>query len=212
MNKDVERLDPALREVAARLKAAPQARVSPGFAQGVMAAVHSERVTVRAGFFRRLNAPAIFAAAAAIVALLGAAALFMAPAPRFATAADFPGIGLADGSRPSPAVAPYVQAYAVRALASDPSAPSDVLSRAVAEIARAQNADGGWGSPDLTARNVAALALAVRAGDEAAACAWKRGVRYLRAHGMAETDDPFAADDARLGSSPVAVNAGPFDR
>ena len=57
MNKDVERLDPALREVAARLKAAPQARVSPGFAQGVMAAVHSERVTVRAGFFRRLNAP-----------------------------------------------------------------------------------------------------------------------------------------------------------
>ena len=27
-----------------------------------------------------------------------------------------------------------------------------------------------------------------------------------------ETDDPFAADDARLGSSPVAVNAGPFDR
>ena len=212
MNKDVERLDPALREVAARLKAAPQARVSPGFAQGVMAAVHSERVTARAGFFRRLNAPAIFAAAAAIVALLGAAALFMAPAPRFATAADFPGIGLADGSRPSPAVAPYVQAYAVRALASDPSAPSDVLSRAVAEIARAQNADGGWGSPDLTARNVAALALAVRAGDEAAACAWKRGVRYLRAHGIAETDDPFAADDARLGSSPVAVNAGPFDR
>ena len=63
MNKDVERLDPALREVAARLKAAPQARVSPGFAQGVMAAVHSERVTARAGFFRRLNAPAIFAAA-----------------------------------------------------------------------------------------------------------------------------------------------------
>ena len=55
MNKDVERLDPALREVAARLKAAPQARVSPGFAQGVMAAVHSERVTARAGFFRRLN-------------------------------------------------------------------------------------------------------------------------------------------------------------
>ena len=38
------------------------------------------------------------------------------------------------------------------------------------------------------------------------------GVRYLRAHGIAETDDPFAADDARLGSSPVAVNAGPFDR
>jgi len=204
MNEDVERLDPALREVVARLKVAPQARVRPGFAKDVMAAVHAERVAERTGFFRRLNAPALFAAAAAIVALLGAAALFMTPAPRFATAADFPGIGLADGSRPSSTMAPYVQAYAVRALASDPSAPSELLSRAVAEIARAQNADGGWGTPDLTARNVAALALAVRAGDEAAACAWKRGVRYLRAHGMAETEDPFAADEARMGTAPVA--------
>jgi len=143
-----------------------------------------------------LDAPALFAVAAAIVALLGAAALFLAPAPRFATAADFPGIGLADGSRPTDAVAPYVQAYAVRSLASDPSAPSEVLSRAVADLARSQHADGGWGSPALTARNVAALAAAVRMGDEAAACAWKRGVRYLRAHGIPETD-PFAADDSR---------------
>ena len=203
MNDDLERLDPDLRGVAARLRAAPMARVRPDFRDCVMGAVRGGLASRPRGFFRRLDASSFFMAAAALVALLGVAALFMAQAPRFATAADFPGIGLADGSRPTPAVAPYVQAYAVRMLASDPSAPSEALSLAVAEIARAQHADGGWGSPSLTARNVAALAAAVKAGDEAAACAWKRGVRYLRAHGMPETD-PFAADEPRLDDAPVA--------
>ena len=191
MNDDVERLEPELRAVAARLRAAPQARARPGFAADVMAAVHADRI-LRFGFFRRINLPAM-SAAAALVALLGAAALSLVPAPRFATAADFPGIGLADGSRPPQAVAPYVQAYAVCALVGDPKAPSEAISIAVAEIARTQRADGGWGSPALTVRNVAALAAAVKAGYEAGACAWKRGVRHLRAHGIPETN-PFVFD------------------
>jgi len=193
MNEDIERLEPELRAVAARLKAAPQAHVRPGFAADVMAAVRADRV--RAGVLHRIGTPAAFAAAAALAVLLGASALFLASAPAksFATAAEFPGIGLADGSRPTSAVAPYVQAYAVRALASDPSAPSEALSRAVAEIASAQHADGGWGPPALTARNVAALAAAVKLGNETAVCAWKRGVRHLRAHGIPETD-PFASE------------------
>ncbi len=198
MNKDIEMLGLELGAVAARLRAAPSACVRPGFSADVMSAVHAERIATKGGFFRRLSTPAIFAAAASLVAVLGVCSLFLAPAPRFSTAADFPGIGLADGSRVSSGVAPYARAYAVRALASDPSAPSEVLSKAVAEIAASQNADGGWGSPALTSRNVAALAAAVRAGDQAAACAWKRGVRYLRAHGIPETDDPFAADELRL--------------
>ncbi len=207
MNEDIEGLEPGLRDVAERIKAAPAARVRPGFCADVMKAVHAERVVDQLGATRRLNAPAVFAAAAALVAFLGVAALFLSPAPRFSTAADFPGIGLADGSRPSSAVAPYVQAYAVRALVSDPTAPHETLSRAVAEIAMAQRADGGWGSPAITVRNVAALAAAVRAGDEAAACAWKRGVRYLRAHGLPETD-PFADDASRFEMSPVAGGEG----
>ena len=201
-----------MRAFAESLRAAPQARVDDGFADRVMAAVGAEKKP-RA----KWRMPPLGVVLGLAASLTVAAAYFfihseMSSSIRKARMELLVHCQRDDGTFSSSSAAQYMQSFAVAALAEDASTHAAALDAAVGAITRSQNADGGWGSPDLTARNVAALALAVRAGDEAAACAWKRGVRYLRAHGIAETDDPFAADDARLGSSPVAVNAGPFDR
>lgn len=179
MERELEMPYPQFGEVVARLKAAPSMRVGAGFRERVMRAIAARRRWRMA-----------FAAAAAIAMLLGAASIFNPQIPTPGGACDGAEIALADGSRPAASVAPYVLPYAVRSLVSEGLARSESLSRAVAEIVSSQNADGGWGVPALTALNTAALGLAVRVGDNAAVCAWKRGVRHLRAHGIPETD-PF---------------------
>lgn len=199
MEKELEMLDPALRDVVARLKAAPSAHVSANFHARVMAsldehALPGERASRPFTARMRQRRVPLFphyrtaiAAAASIVLLLGVASLFRQQvSPSASICNENPAITLADGSRPTASVAPYVQSYAVRALVAEGLVHSEALSRAVAEIVRSQNVDGGWGVPALTARNTAALEVAVRAGNRTALCAWKRGVRHLRTHGIPE--------------------------
>jgi len=200
MDKDIEMLDPALRDVVARLKAAPTAHVRESFHADVMAALEGRPARQSTGayapswFYRNVaSRHAAFAIAATIVALLGVATLFMFPAanppvPSDIADSDAPAIELADGSRPATSIAPYAPSYAVQSLVADQSTSSETLARTVEEIAKTQNADGGWGCPELTLRNTAALAMAVRVGDKTAKSAWKRGVRHLRAHGIPEID------------------------
>ena len=66
MNEDLERdlAGTGMLDFAAALRAAPQACVSTGFADGVMAAVRAERTRApRRGFLRRLDLPSVLPAA-----------------------------------------------------------------------------------------------------------------------------------------------------
>ena len=99
-----------------------------------------------------------------------------------------------DGSFSDSSAAPYVQAFAVTGLAKAPSSDRAALDRAVDALVRTQKADGGWGNAALSARNVTALAQAEAAGVSRAREARRRGLRYLRIHGIGEIS---AADLAR---------------
>lgn len=91
-----------------------------------------------------------------------------------------------DGSFSDSSAAPYVQAFAVTGLAKDPSSDRAALDRAVEALVRTQKADGGWGNAALSAWNVTALAQAEAAGVSRAREARRRGLRYLRIHGIGE--------------------------
>ncbi|MDO4365645.1 MAG: hypothetical protein Q4D70_02535, partial [bacterium] len=78
---------------------------------------------------------------------------------------------------------------------------------AVAALVREQNAEGGWANPSLSARNVAALGQAAEAGSVHALQAYRRGMRYLRTHGIGEISLADLVREAkavstRLGPSP----------
>jgi len=191
-------------EVVAQLRAAPGAHVSPGFAAGVMVRIHAQRLR------RRISGWLALAASLAVAA--GYA--FLAGADSSADAADLAARQRADGGFAASSAAPYLQAFAVRVLANDPTSVSAALSRAVAALARSQRADGGWGNAVLTQRNAAALRAVMNTGDRAAACAYRRAARYLRLHGLSEpTDAEFAAAArdilARHGASMDAVLLSP---
>ena len=143
-----------------------------------------------------LRPAALFPLAACLVALLAVASIFFRPVPRFSLE-KLVACQRADGSFSSSTAAPYVQAYAVTVLAKDPSADRAALQQAVAALVREQNADGGWASAGLSARNVAALAAASEAGVDAAVRAYRRGVRYLRMHGIGEMSAADLSRDAR---------------
>lgn len=202
MNEDIERAlngsDADLRAFVASLRAAPQARVRDGFVAGVMAAVEAD---ARRGAFacslRGLLRPAaLFPLAACLVALLAVASIFFRPVPKFSLE-KLVACQRADGSFSSSTAAPYVQAYAVTALAKDPSADRAALQQAVVALVREQNAEGGWANASLSARNVAALAAAAEAGVDVAVRAYRRGVRYLRMHGIGEMSASDLSRDAR---------------
>ena len=202
MNEDIERIlngsDADLRAFVASLRAAPQARVRDGFAADVMAVVEAE---ARRGAFVRslrglLRPAALFPLAACLVALLAVASIFFRPVPRFSLE-KLVACQRADGSFSSSTAAPYVQAYAVTVLAKDPSADRAALQQAVAALVREQNAEGGWANASLSARNVAALAAASEAGVDVAVRAYRRGVRYLRMHGIGEMSAADLSRDAR---------------
>ena len=202
MNEDIERAlngsDADLRAFVASLRAAPQARVRNSFAAGVMAAVEAEaRRGALARSLRGLLRPAVlFPLAACLVALLAVSSIFFRPVPKFSLE-KLVACQRADGSFSSSTAAPYVQAYAVTALAKDPSADRAALQQAVAAIVREQNAEGGWANASLSARNVAALAAASEAGVDVAVRAYRRGVRYLRMHGIGEMSAADLSRDAR---------------
>ena len=192
MNRDLEltleELDAETRSLADALRAAPQARVADGFTAGVLAAVRAERArTPRWGFLRRLDIAAAIPAAAGIVLLLGVgAALLGRPAAPAWSTARLVACQRPDGTFSAASASPYVQAFAVTALARDPAGHAAALGSAVDALVREQNVQGGWASASLSARNVAALRQAAEAGVSDAVRAYRRGLRYLRLNGIVE--------------------------
>ena len=188
MNADLERdlgeAGDGLRDVVCALRRAPQAHVEAGFAARVLAHLPREGGFVR---FRTrwLSPPVLFVAAASILAVCAFVSLVMRPVPELSVA-RLAACQRGDGSFSESSAAQYVQAFAVTVLARDPSADRAALGRAVDALVRTQDAAGGWGNDALSARNVAALAQAESAGVERARAARRRGLRYLRMHGVGE--------------------------
>ncbi len=183
----LEGADAEMRAFAASLRAAPQARTAAGFTAGVMAAVRAgEAGRARRPFWGALpRLAAALPVAAGLALLFAAGSVFQRPAPAWTTA-RLVACQRPDGTFTASSAAPYVQAFAVTVLAKDPAAAPRALDSAVAALVREQNADGGWANPALSARNVAALDQAARAGSAPALRAYRRGMRYLRTHGIGE--------------------------
>lgn len=182
----LEGSDAEMRAFVASLRAAPQARTAEGFTADVMAAVRAEEAAARRPFWSVLTRLAAALPIAAGLALLFAAgSVFLRPAPAWTTA-RLVAFQRPDGTFTASSAAPYVQAFAVTVLAKDPTVAPRALDSAVAALVREQNAEGGWANPSLSARNVAALDQAARAGSAHALQAYRRGMRYLRAHGIGE--------------------------
>lgn len=209
MNGDLERAlngtDADMKAFVASLRQSPAARVSDNFTADVMARIrlsqkHSQFTSSR----RFFNPATLFPLAACLVALLAIGAIFMRPVPTF-TLSNLVACQRADGYFTGSPAAPYVQAFAVTVLAKDPTADRKSLDHAVDALVRTQNAAGGWLGNEVTARNVAALSIASKAGAARAMEAYRRGVRYLRRRGIAELAPAEMAGEAkaelaRLGS------------
>ena len=177
MNADLERdlreAGDGLCDVVSALRRAPQAHVEAGFAARVLAHLPREGGFVR---FRTrwLSPPMLFAAAASILAVFAFVSLVLRPVPKMSVA-RLAACQRGDGTFSDSSAAQYVQAFAVTVLARDPSADRVALDKAVDALVRA-----------LSARNVAALAQAESAGVAQARAARRRGLRYLRMHGVGE--------------------------
>lgn len=204
----LEGSDAEMRAFAASLRAAPQARTAEGFTADVMAAVRAEEAeAARRPFWSVLTRLAAALPIAAGLALLFAVgSVFQRPAPAWTTA-RLVACQRPDGTFTASSAALYVQAFAVTVLAKDPTVAPRALDSAVAALVREQNAEGGWANPSLSARNVAALDQAARAGSVHALPAYRRGMRYLRTHGIGEISladlvREAKAMSARLGPSP----------
>ncbi len=183
LERDLLEAGDGLGDVVAALRRAPQARVPEGFAARVMS-----RLPRKGGFVRAkwLSPTVLLAVAASLVAAFVFVSLVFRPAPQDSPAPSLSACQRSDGSFSSSSAAPYVQAFAVAALAKDPSFDRATLDLAVDTLVRTQDAAGGWGNAALSARNVAALAQAESAGVAQARAARRRGLRYLRMHGVGE--------------------------
>ena len=203
LERDLLEAGDGLGDVVAALRRAPQARVPEGFAARVMS-----RLPRKGGFVRAkwLSPSVLLAVAASLVAAFVFVSLVFRPAPQDPSAPSLSACQRGDGSFSSSSAAPYVQAFAVAALAKDPSLDRAALDLAVDTLVRTQDAAGGWGNATLSARNVAALAQAEAAGVARARIPRRRGLRYLRMNGINElsaTELVREAKDAlaRLGAS-----------
>lgn len=177
MNEDID-------DIVARLRSAPQARVSSDFTARVMGEIARQR---RESLFATRSI--WFAAAAAVVVFLGIAFVRLG-GETYESAAYAVSIQRADGTFGGGTAAPYVQAYGTAALAvSRDPAKREALVAAVNVIVRMQNAEGGWQNASQSAHNVAALAAAKAAGVAEADVPLKRGLRFLRANGIPETSE-----------------------
>ncbi len=210
MNMDMERdlaaAGDGMAELVETLRAAPQARVDDGFGDRVMRAV-AEAKGRRSPLLGAFRAGPLVAAAAVAALMLAFGSLVFRPAPRYSTA-YLVSCQRSDGTFGKGTSAPYAQAFAVKALSSGGKG-SAALSSAVAALVRSQNADGGWGDGSTSARNVAALAAVRTLGVEGAAVAYKRGLRYLRVHGIAEMS---AVDLERSARGAMACLGADADR
>ena len=183
LERDLHKAGDGLWDVVVVLRGAPQAHVPEGFSARVMA-----RLPRKAGFVRAWwRSPSVLLAVAAsfVVALVFASIVFH-PVPQELSVSGLSVCQRVDGSFSTSSAAPYVQAFAVVALANDPSSDRATLDRAVDTLVRAQDAAGGWGNAALSARNVAALGQAESAGVIRARVPRLRGLRYLRMNGIGE--------------------------
>lgn len=190
-----------LRAFAESLRSAPQASVKDGFADRVMAAVDAAKKPRAKWHMPPLGAVLGLAASLAV-----AAAYFFIHSEMSSSIRKAARMELLvhcqrdDGTFSSSSAAPYMQAFAVAALAnSDRTMHSAALTAAVGAIMRAQNADGGWANAAISARNVEALRVATEAGVDGAKRAYRRGLRYLRVNGIGEmtkAEFVLAAKDA----------------
>jgi len=111
----------------------------------------------------------------------------------------------ADGSFSATSAAPWVQAYAIGALAAD-AVDVTALTVAVDALVRDQRADGGWCNDALSVRNTAALLAASRAGVPGTRKAYRRAVRYLHARGIPEiSTEELACEGRALGDRLAGV-------
>lgn len=201
MNGDLERAlngsDADMKAFVASLRQAPAANVSDTFTADVMARIRiAQKRGQQTSGHRFFNPATLFPLAACLVAILAIGAIFTRPVPTF-TLANLVACQRADGYFTGSPAAPYVQAFAVTVLAKDPTADRKSLDHAVAALVRTQNAAGGWIGNEVTARNVAALSIASKAGATRAMEAYRRGVRYLRRRGIAELAPASMAKEAR---------------
>lgn len=179
-------LDGEMRAFVDALRAAPTARTSEGFTSSVMAAIRAEKVQThpRLPLWR---SPWLGGTIAACFALfLALCVVFLRSSSGSWTPARLAACQQADGSFSRSSAAPYVQAFAVAALAANPSAATDALNAAVSALVRDQTAEGGWANAAISVRNVAALHDAAVAGVDGAQRAYRRGLRYLRLNGIRE--------------------------
>lgn len=204
----LEGSDAEMRAFVASLRAAPQARTAKEFTADVMVAVRAgEAERARRPFWSVLTRLAAALPVAAGLALLFAVgSVFQRPVPAWTTA-RLVACQRPDGTFTASSAAPYVQAFAVTVLAKDPTVAPRALDSAVAALVREQNAEGGWANPSLSARNVVALGQAAEAGSVHALQAYRRGMRYLRTHGIGEISLADLVREAkavstRLGPSP----------
>lgn len=177
--------DAELEALVRRLRSAPQRKTADDFTATVMARVRAERLRTSSRGMMRLAWGVSLAASLAV--LLGVGLFLRRPSsgPQ-RTTADLVACQRVDGTFSGSSAASYVQAFAVTALARDPAAAPAALASAVGALVREQNAEGGWSSATLSARNVLALRQAAEAGAAGARGAYKRGLRYLRMHGIGE--------------------------
>ncbi len=166
------------------LKAAPQRKVGADFTRNVMLEV--------AGIERRRKLKSWFTIAASI-------SLFCALESICRSSSVFEGVEVvaskqrADGYFSDNSSAPYLQAFAVKALA-DSEKCSSAFERAVSALTLTQNAEGGWSSASLSVRNVLALSIATSRGVKGAKTAYRKGLKYLRKQGLVEmTLDEFTS-------------------
>lgn len=169
---------------AKALKAAPQRKVGEDFTRGVMLKVAVAE--------RRRKFKMWFSMAASVAVVCAFSSVF-----RVETSAeevkDISGKQRADGFFADNSSAPYIQAFAVKALAGDQTV-SPALEKAVSALAVSQNAEGGWSNISLSARNVLALSFAASRGVKEAKAAYRKGLKYLRKQGAVEmTLDEFTA-------------------
>lgn len=211
MNRDVEETlgtDADLRALVGVLCAAPLARTSDTFTASVMAAVRAERASVaHASRWGGLRLVPVLSIAACLALLIALGALLLHPSPVGTTTANLVACQRADGTFSSSSAAPYVQAFAVTALARDSAAAPTALAAAVGALVRDQNAEGGWSSAALSARNVVALREAANVGAAGARGAYKRGLRYLRTHGIGEISSADLVHEAKVASARLDASA-----
>ena len=204
MNGDLESelaAAPELRALVESLRSAPQALVGEDFTAGVMAAVRAERK-------RRwpwcLRSAILLPAAAALAVCLALAGVFRSQ-PVY-SASYLVACQRSDGLFSESSAAPYMQAFAVTALAKDAKGTKAALDSAVDALVREQNAEGGWANASLSARNVAALQAAATVGATGAGRAYKRGLRYLRTHGIGELTAADFVREARYALARIDQN------